>query len=130
MKKSHILILFFIAICIGVVASQLGNVSSYADFSDAEKKTGEDLRIKGTLADGKPVVYDPQTDANTFSFYMLDDEGKEKKVICNKEMPRDFEKLDEVVVTGSLSGDVFYAHDLVVKCPSKYVEEDIQKEGV
>jgi cytochrome c-type biogenesis protein CcmE len=130
MKKSHILILLFVAVAVGVVASQLGNVSSYADFADAQKKAGQDVRLKGTLAPGKEVVYDPAVDANSFSFYLKDSEGVEKKVICLKEKPRDLEKVDEIVLTGTMKEDIFYAHDILVKCPSKYAQDEIEKEGI
>lgn len=130
MKKKHILIIFFIAIAIGVVASQLGNVSSYADFADAQKKAGEDVRLKGTLAPGKEVVYDPIVDPNSFTFYLVDESGVEKKVICLKEKPRDIEKVDEIVLTGAMQDDIFYAHDILVKCPSKYAQNEIEKEGI
>ncbi|MFN0275866.1 MAG: cytochrome c maturation protein CcmE [Chitinophagales bacterium] len=130
MKRSHILILLFIAVGVGVVASQLGNVSSYANFDDAHKKEGKDVRLKGTLAPGKEIVYDPAVDANSFSFYLVDGDGTEKKVICLKEKPRDLEKVDEIVLTGTMKDDVFYAHDILVKCPSKYAQEEIKKEGI
>lgn len=129
-KKSHILILLFVAVAIGVVASQLGNVSSYADFAEAEKKPGEDVRIKGVLAQGKEIVYNPQQDANAFTFYLVDKNGVEKKVICFKEKPRDIEKVDEIVLTGTMKEDVFYAHDILVKCPSKYAQEEIEKADI
>lgn len=130
MKKSHILILVFIALAIGVVASQLGNVSSYADFAGAEKKSGEDVRLKGTLAAGKEIVYDPVKDPNSFSFYLKDEQGIEKKVICLKEMPKDLDKVDEIVLTGRMQEDVFYASDILVKCPSKYADNEVPKEGI
>lgn len=130
MKRSHIIILIFIAICIGVVASQLGNVSAYSDFTDAGEKVGKELRLKGTLAKDKPVDYDPVKDPNTFSFYLVDQNGKTGKVVCFDEKPRDFEMSDEIVLTGSMKEDVFYASDILVKCPSKYVETEVDKSEI
>jgi cytochrome c-type biogenesis protein CcmE len=129
-KRTYIIVLFFIAICIGVVASQLGNVSSYAHFGDRKLKAGKEVRLKGTLATNQPVVYDPVVDPNSFSFYLVDEKGEVGKVVCFDEKPRDFEKSDEIVITGTQKDDVFYASDLLVKCPSKYVEEEIEKKEI
>ncbi len=127
MKKSHILILFFIAVCISVLASQLGSVSSYKTLMDAQQNQGEEIRIKGMLAAGKPIEFDPLKDPNSFSFYLQDEKGDVSKVVCNEELPRDFEKLDEIVLTGSMNGETFYATDMLIKCPSKYVEDEVEK---
>ena len=130
MKKSHIILLFFIAICIGVFAAKLGNVSSYSNYDDAQAKEGEEVHITGTLLKDKPIEFDPVKDANSFSFYIRDNAGKEFKVIClDKDgKPQHFEKSDQVVLTGVMNDGVFYASDLLVKCPSKYVDKEVEKE--
>ncbi|MFI5172773.1 MAG: cytochrome c maturation protein CcmE [Chitinophagales bacterium] len=127
MKKSHIIVLVLIAVCIGVFASKLGNVSSYSTYDDAISKEGTSVQLIGTLAKDKPVNYDPVKDANSFSFYLLDREGKEVFVVCFDDMPTDFEKSDQIVLTGAMKGETFYADEMLVKCPSKYVENEIQK---
>ena len=127
MKRTYIVVLFFLAICIGVVASQLGNVSSYAHFQDKNLLEGKEVILKGTLATTAPVIYDPEVDPNSFTFHLLDMHGEERKVVCFDEKPIDFERSDEIVLTGSMKDSVFYAKDLLVKCPSKYVEEEIEK---
>ncbi len=127
MKKSHIIILFLIAICIGVFASQLGDVSSYSSYADAITKEGKSVQLIGTLSKGKPVSYDPVKDANSFSFFLIDRNGKEIYVVCYDDMPTDFERSEEIVLTGAMKGETFYADDMLVKCPSKYVENEIQK---
>lgn len=127
MKKSHIILLILIAVCIGVFASKLSNVSSYSSYEDAVGKEGETVQLIGTLAKSQPVNYDPVKDPNSFSFHLVDRDGKEIEVVCFDDMPRDFEKSDEIVLTGAIKGDIFYADDMLVKCPSKYVENEIQK---
>lgn len=130
MKRSHIILLLFLAVCVGVLASQLGNVSAYSDFDDAIGKAGKELRLKGTLDKDKPVDYDPVKDPNMFSFYLIDQNGKSGKIVCFDEKPRDFEMSDEIVLTGSMKEDVFYASDILVKCPSKYVENEVDKSEI
>jgi cytochrome c-type biogenesis protein CcmE len=127
-KKSHIILLLLIAVCIGVFASKLGSVSSYSSYEDAKSKEGKTVQLIGTLTKDKPVNYNPQIDPNSFSFHLIDKEGQEFKVVCYDEMPRDFEKSDEIVLTGSMKGETFHAEDMLVKCPSKYVDEEVEKQ--
>lgn len=63
--------------------------------------------------------------AKVFSFYMIDTDGAEYKVICNDDKPQDFELTDQIVVVGKMKGDLFYASQLLTKCPSKYAEEEV-----
>ncbi len=127
MKKSHIILLLLIAVCIGVFASKLGNVSSYSSYEDAMGKEGTTVQLIGTLARSHPVNYDPIKDPNSFSFHLTDRDGKEIEVVCFDDMPRDFEKSDQIVLTGAMKGETFYADDMLVKCPSKYEENEIKK---
>lgn len=127
MKKSHVIVLFLIAICIGVFASKLGNVSSYSSFNDAKSKEGVTVQLIGTLTPGKPVNFDPIKDPNSFSFYIDDRDGNEVHVVCFDDMPTDFEKSEEIVLTGAMKENTFYADEMLVKCPSKYMENEIQK---
>lgn len=127
MKKSHIIILFLIAISIGLFASKMGNVDSYACFEEASKKEGKSLQVIGVFPENKNIVYDPQADANSFTFNMKDNCGDVVKVVCYDDMPMDFERSDEIVITGSMKGDTFFAEEMLVKCPSKYQETEIEK---
>ncbi len=127
MKRSHIIILFLIAVSIGLFATKMGNVDSYACFDDASKKEGTSLQVIGTFPENKDILYDPQVDANSFSFNMKDRCGDVMKVICYDDMPMDFERSDEIVLTGKMNGETFYAEDMLVKCPSKYQETEVEK---
>ena len=65
-------------------------------------------------------MYDPKKDANLFTFYMIDSEGVEKKVVLYKNKPQDFERSEQIVLIGKCQGDEFHANDILMKCPSKY----------
>ncbi|MFT7588993.1 MAG: cytochrome c-type biogenesis protein CcmE [Limisphaerales bacterium] len=127
MKKTHIALLFLIAFGFIALAAMLSGSASYAGFADARLEPDQKVRVAGTLVPGKDVIYDPQVDPNSFTFWMQDRDGGQSKVICNQDMPYDFEKSQEVVLTGQMRDDVFIATDLLVKCPSKYTEEEIDK---
>ncbi|MFW6222019.1 MAG: cytochrome c maturation protein CcmE [Bacteroidota bacterium] len=72
-----------------------------------------------------------KVESNTlyFTFYMFDDEKNESKVLYMGSKPRDFEKLDQVVLIGSYNGEVFTASDLLMKCPSKYNADEFESTG-
>ncbi|RRN76100.1 cytochrome c maturation protein CcmE, partial [Pseudoxanthomonas sp. SGD-10] len=80
----------------------------------------------GVLQKEKELVYDPQVDANYFSFYMIDNDGKECKVVFAGAKPQDFERSEQIVLTGQMVGDSFQANKILMKCPSKYTEDEVE----
>jgi cytochrome c-type biogenesis protein CcmE len=121
MKKTHIVIIIFVVVAIGVVISLFMNISTYANFTKASHNQGKDFQIIGKLDKSKPIVYDAKYNPNEFSFFMSDEKGQVKKVIYSGAKPQDFEKPTQLVVIGSMSGDsVFRAKSLLMQCPSKY----------
>ena len=73
----------------------------------------------------KDMIYNPEKDPNLFSFYVTDKKGESKKVILKAAKPQDFELSEQIVVTGKMVGDEFIAKDVLLKCPSKYKDEEI-----
>jgi cytochrome c-type biogenesis protein CcmE len=98
--------------------------SKYATFEEAQK-TGQRVKIVGQLQKEKEIYYNPLENPNYFSFYLLDNQGVEKKVILNSAKPQDFELSEEIVLTGRIEGDLFKASDILLKCPSKYKDEEV-----
>jgi cytochrome c-type biogenesis protein CcmE len=128
MKPKHILIIIIIAIALGVIVSTFVNTSTYANFSEAAKYPGKEFHVIGKLDRTQPIIYDTKTDANKFSFFMIDEKGLKKKVIHNNIKPQDFEKSEQVVVIGKMEADSFIASSLLLKCPSKYKDDKKPKE--
>ena len=126
MKKAHIIGLIIIAACIGVIISTVTDSSTYVNFAMASQHQGKEFHVVGELVRDKAMHYDPIEDPNYFSFYMIDNAGEEKKVIFRDTKPRDFEKSEQIVLIGKMEEEQFYASKILMKCPSKYVEEDIQ----
>jgi len=126
MKISHIVALALIAISIGVIISMTGETSSYETFATARSESGMEFHVVGELSKDKPLYYEPEEDPNYFSFYMIDKDGEEHKVVHMGEKPRDFEKSEQIVLTGTMKGEEFHASKILMKCPSKYVEDEIK----
>jgi len=115
-------IIGIIAILIFMNASQ--DMSSYSNFEEATR-SGDRVKVTGTLAKEQPMKYDPENEPNIFHFTMKDVKGEERKVLLKKPKPQDFELSESIVLTGKMDGEVFVADEILMKCPSKYKEEEI-----
>ena len=125
MKKSSIFGLIVIAIAIAVIISVYSSSSTYGSFHDAQT-SGETLQVVGKLDKQKERYYDATKDANYFSFYLTDNKGQECKVIFTGTKPQDFEKSENIVITGQMRGKEFHASKILMKCPSKYNNNKVE----
>ena len=125
MKKSSIFGLVVIAIAIAVIVSTYANSSTYGSFTEA-KTADSELHVIGFLDKQKELYYDATKDANYFSFYMKDKQGKECKVVFTGTKPEDFERSEQIVLTGRMVKDEFHASKILMKCPSKYTQDKLE----
>ncbi|NEM96588.1 cytochrome c maturation protein CcmE domain-containing protein [Pontibacter burrus] len=135
MKKSHIIGIVIIAAAIMIIMSTAGDASTYVDFGEAKELAQEGSNAKvhvvGRLkkdAQGHIVgmKYDPLIDPNYFSFMLVDTNRVEQQVVYFNPKPQDFERSEQVVITGNMQNDVFIADKILLKCPSKYVETEVK----
>ena len=125
MKTIHIVIIILVVVVVGVVISTISDSSTYVNFTQASEQPNKEFHIIGTLSPDKELIYDAENNPNEFIFYMLDQEGMERQVIYHNAKPQDFERSEQVVIIGSMKNDsVFEARSLLLKCPSKYNDED------
>jgi cytochrome c-type biogenesis protein CcmE len=129
MKKTHIVGVIIIAVAIGAILTTLNNTSTYADFKEAQKSPNQEFHIVGKFNKEKESVYNPQEDANLFTFYMIDNAGEERKVVLHKNKPQDFERSEQIVLIGKMHGGEFHASEILMKCPSKYNDGVPQENG-
>lgn len=127
MKKIVIVAVLLIAGAIIMLTTIASDASTYATFDDA--RSGKRVKIAGQLSKDKEMIYNPENDPNHFSFFIKDADGEEKKVILAAAKPQDFELSEQIVVTGKMKGEEFLATDLLMKCPSKYKDEEIYIKG-
>lgn len=122
MKKTHIIAIVVIAVLLGVIVSTISDSSTYANFTTAIDNEGDMYHVVGKLNRDKDFIYDPALNANVFGFYLVDNDGKEMKVLYNDTKPQDFEKSEQIVVIGKVVDGEFRVSkgDLLMKCPSKY----------
>ncbi len=109
-----------------VLMSSSNELSTYSDFTEADKIETQ-VKVVGKLSKDKEIYYEPAKDPNYFSFFMKDNNGLERKVVYLAEKPQDFELSEQVVITGRMDkkDDIFLASDMLLKCPSKYKDEEV-----
>lgn len=122
MKKIHIIIIIGIAIAIAAIIGSIADSSTYANFEMAFENPGKEFHVVGVLNKEKEAVYEPEKNPNIFTFYLLDNQGEERKVILNQSKPQDFDRSEQIVIIGKAGSDseTFVANEILLKCPSKY----------
>jgi len=135
-KKSYIVALVVIAAAIAIIVQTAGESSTYVTFDQAfqlaSNGSSKSIHVVGELkkdANGEIVGIQPGADRVSFSFILVDANGKEQEVFYNEPMPADFKRSEKVVVIGGYHNNAFVANKILLKCPSKYVNEEL-KAGV
>lgn len=131
MKKSHLIAILVVAVAIGILISASKDVTTYANFAQAAKSEDK-VKLVGQLVKDRPVEYDPAKDPNFMAFYLQDEEGEIRRVELLAAKPQDFERSESIVLTGQMKGETFAASDMLLKCPSKYKDQEIyvrEKQG-
>jgi len=123
-KFMPIIILALMAAGVILLISASKDMSTYHTFAQV-KASAEPAKVVGVLAKDKPMYYDAEKDPNLFKFFMTDQSGDMHEVTLHSAKPQDFELSEQVVVTGQFEGDEFVASSILMKCPSKYKNEEV-----
>lgn len=123
-KKVYIIAGLLLVAGIALLINASRDMSTYSTFKDAAFSEMS-VKIVGQLSKDKEIFYNPVEDPNYFSFYMRDADGVENKVVMLTKKPQDFELSEQIVLTGQMKGEEFLATDMLMKCPSKYKDEEI-----
>ena len=126
MRRTHIILLVFIALSIGLLVSFMGNLSTYETIASARQKGGKNVTIIAKLDNSRPMEYNPVKDPNYLSFYIVDTLGAKAKVVYHYGKPYDMEKAERIVLKGKMNGDIFEISQkdgILIKCPSKYKDD-------
>ena len=133
MKKTHIFGIVIIAIAVMIIIITAGDASTYVTFREAMKMAADGnnkkIHVVGQLKkdkEGNVQGLQVTQDKLSVSFLMIDNENIEQKIYYNEPMPPDLQRSEQVVVIGSFKDDVFVADKILLKCPSKYQEEEIK----
>jgi len=121
MKKTEIVLILLVAVIIGVIMSLTFNASTYITFADAEKQMGKEFTVIGVLNKEKEILFEPRQ--NLLTFFAVDSLDNERKVYYHDSKPQDFERSEKITMTGFSTDSGFVARTILMKCPSKYNEQ-------
>jgi cytochrome c-type biogenesis protein CcmE len=124
MKKSHLIAIAVIAVAIATLVSASSDVTTYANFDQASE-SGDKVKLVGQLVKEAPIEYNPEKDPNYLAFQLKDDAGSVRRVVLRSAKPQDFERSEQIVLTGAMNGEIFEASDMLLKCPSKYQDQEV-----
>ena len=123
MKKTHIIILLFIAAAIVVLISYTGDLTTYETIASARQKEGKFVNLIAKLDKSQPLEYDAVKNPNYLTFTAVDTLGNHIKVVYRNNKPTDMEKSDRIVLKGRVQDGIFECKDILLKCPSKYKDD-------
>jgi len=119
MKPKVIAGVVLIVVFTSLLMYNFGNsISAYVDFNTAERLGDRNVHVVGSWEKEEPSGFSMQT--KSFSFHMKDEQGNRRRVIYAKPKPNNFDQAERLVVIGQSKNGVFYADDMLMKCPSKY----------
>ncbi|HTM92319.1 MAG TPA: cytochrome c maturation protein CcmE [Flavisolibacter sp.] len=128
MKNLHIILLIAIVAAIALLASFMGDLSTYDTVTSARKKQGRFVHLIAKLDHSNPVEYDAVKNPNYLSFYAVDSLGAVVKVVYHNAKPDNLEISERLVLKGSMKDDHFECKEIMMKCPSKYKDDPAQSE--
>jgi cytochrome c-type biogenesis protein CcmE len=101
------------------------SMNPYVSFAEA-KTAHRTVQVMGALDKGS-TRYDTAT--KTLLFNMVEEKSKEKIAVAYRDVkPGNFEDAISIVAIGKYDGGSFQAEKLLVKCPSKYQGQEIEKQ--
>ncbi|MCX6361723.1 MAG: cytochrome c maturation protein CcmE [Armatimonadetes bacterium] len=125
MKPGYIvaLVVLVVAMC-AAIYSFSGVVAQHADISTAISQPGKTLQIPGRIRK-ETVKYEITEGRGSLRFTIEDfvDPSKTIQVVYAKPKPENFDAAVSVEAIGEYREGVFEAHNLLVKCPSKYNDQ-------
>ncbi len=103
-----------------VVFAFLVNASPYVTVSQAKTSHGNNLHLAGAI---QRETLLSSSASRTVRFDLMDDDGGTMPVLYHGATPANLETATRVVAVGGMENGVFKAHDMLLKCPSKYEQK-------
>jgi len=133
MKNSYAISIVFISIVIIIIITTFGDASTYVSFSEAKSMYNignrSKIHVVGQLNKNENNEIQGLMNSKnklSFSFDMIDENGKIESVFYGEPMPPDFLLSEQIVVIGSYNEESFIANEILLKCPSKYTENNLK----
>jgi cytochrome c-type biogenesis protein CcmE len=126
MKKTEIILAVIIALVAGIIIMTFNASNESVTFAEAAQQMDKKVKIVGSLDKTEMVEYNPTQNPNRTAFYVLDKSGQKCQVelIQKDGKPMGLEQSESLTIEGKMGADqVFHADFMLMKCPSKYNEQ-------
>jgi len=114
-----------VIIVVFIIFGSLSFFESNLEYTDVDGaiKAQKKVQLKGTWNREKESRFDPGK--TQFTFFLVDDSGRECLVVLDGAAPNNFEMATSVVAKGRYVEEerYFHATEVLTKCPSKYEAE-------
>ena len=126
MKKTEIILAVIIALVAGIIIMTFNASNESVTFAEATTQPDKKVKIVGTLDKTEMVEDNPTKNPNRTVFYVIDKNGQKNAVelIQKDGKPMGLEQSESLTIEGKMGNDnVFHADYMLMKCPSKYNEQ-------
>ena len=122
MKPAYLIAFLILVTSLGITLYSFSSaIARHVTIPQAMAMPGQNVQIPGKIVKGSDV-FDPLRKELRFDVTSMD--GKNRITIVYKEpKPENFDSATNVEAAGQCKDGVFYATNLLVKCPSKYNDE-------
>lgn len=125
MKKIHIFLLVLLSLLTAWLISYSTSLTTYDTIQSARTKPGQYVHIIATLDRNNLIVYNPVQAPNYLEFYAKDSSGACIKVVYHNVKPSELEQSAQILLKGAMQEDYFDCEEILLKCPSKYKDEQM-----
>ena len=120
MKTYQIILIILLFGIFAIIVGTFMQSDTYSDFARARENKTKEHQIQIELAKNKSIETLISNDIVTILFYAVDSKNDTTKVLFKGAKPQDFEKAEKIVIKGKHQDSLFYASEMILKCPSKY----------
>jgi len=124
MKRSHIISIIVVAIIVGIIFANYTSATKSVSFDRVTEEPGTVFKVSGTLFKDEPIVYDPEINPGLTIFHMEDKEGRVEEIHLHKAKPQGLMQSESIDLYVEYRDDEFHSDNMLLKCPSKYNEQN------
>lgn len=120
MKTYQIILIILLFGIFAIIIGTFVQSDTYSDFARAKENKNKEHQIQINLAHNKSIETLLKDNSVAITFYGIDKNNDTVKVYFKGSKPQDFEKAEKIVIKGKHQDSLFYASEMILKCPSKY----------
>ncbi len=121
-KRIGIFIAAILLLIVAILSLSDDVMTPYVTVVEAREKAGQLVQVIGELDESIPLKHTEKE----FYYTIVDEKNVRMNVVYAGVKPQNFERADQIVSRGKYDTgkNLFVADRILVKCPSKYVEQN------